>query len=43
MGQFYLVGLMHGHWDIPPETKNDAILMDEESPGKVNISIAITV
>ena len=43
LGKFYLLGLMHGHWDIPPETKNDAILMDEDSIGKVNIGIAIVI
>ncbi len=37
----YLMGLMHGHWDIPSEEKNDMRATDEE--GKVNMGIAIVV
>ena len=33
------MGLMHGHWDIPPETKNDVMAIDDD--GKVNMGIAI--
>ena len=39
-GAFYFMGLMHGHWDIPAELKND-IPSDKE--GKVNMGIAIVV
>jgi hypothetical protein len=37
----YLMGLMHGHWDIPPQAKNDMRTTDEE--GQVNMGIAIVV
>lgn len=40
-GKLYLMGLMHGHWDIPPENKND--LVDMDSFGSVNMGIAIVV
>lgn len=40
-GKLYLLGLMHGHWDIPPENKNDFVITD--SFGSVNIGIAIVV
>lgn len=40
-GKFYLLGLMHGHWDIPPENKND--IEDMNSFGSVNMGIAIVV
>jgi hypothetical protein len=40
--KIYLLGLMHGHWDIAPELKNDQIL-DDEIFGKVNMGIAIVV
>ncbi len=40
-GKLYLLGLMHGHWDIPPENKND--FLDTDSFGSVNMGIAIVV
>lgn len=40
-GKLYLLGLMHGHWDIPPEDKNDLVITD--SFGSVNMGIAIVV
>ena len=40
-GKLYLLGLMHGHWDIPPENKND--FADMDSFGSVNMGIAIVV
>jgi hypothetical protein len=43
IGSFYFLGLMHGHWDIPPETKNDQLIMDNEKGGQVNIGIAIVI
>lgn len=43
LGRFYLLGLMHGHWDIPPEKKNDAVLMDRDTSGTVNMGIAIVI
>jgi len=42
LGRFHLLGLMHGHWDIPLDKKND-LLMSEEFFGKVNMGIAIVV
>lgn len=39
---WFLLGLMHGHWDIPPEAKNDEVKMDSLS-GQVNMGIAIVV
>jgi hypothetical protein len=39
--KLYLMGLMHGHWDIPPENKNDLAITD--SFGSVNMGIAIVV
>ena len=42
IGSFYLMGLMHGHWDIPPENKNDTIDAVGAS-GAVNMGIAIVV
>jgi len=45
LGSSYLLGLMHGHWDIPPEAINDSPLGDyaEEQHGRVNMGIAIVV
>ncbi|MQY67535.1 MAG: hypothetical protein GH159_04405 [Dehalococcoidia bacterium] len=40
-GKLYLMGLMHGHWDIPPENKNDSVITD--SFGSVNMGIAIVI
>ncbi len=31
-GRFYLLGLMHGHWDIRPEEKDDIVDMDAFGP-----------
>lgn len=42
VGGFYLLGLMHGHWDIPAKSKND-LLMNDDLFGKVNMGIAIVV
>lgn len=41
--EFYLLGLMHGHWDIPPKEKNDAISRYDDALGKVNMGIAVVV
>ncbi len=41
--KYYLLGLMHGHWDIPPQSKNDATRVDEDTYGQVNMGIAIVV
>ena len=44
IGPFYLLGLMHGHWDIPPERMHDEATADaEETVGRVNMGIAIVV
>ena len=42
-GPFYLMGLMHGQWDLPPESKNDALVADESGVSSVNMGIAIVV
>jgi hypothetical protein len=42
IGQFYLLGLMHGHWEIPVERKNDSLMADDML-GRVNMGIAIVV
>jgi hypothetical protein len=42
IGGFYLLGLMHGHWEIPTGRKND-LLMSDDLFGKVNMGIAIVV
>jgi len=42
LGSFYLMGLMHGHWDIPPEKKND-LLDVNDILGTVNMGIAIVI
>ncbi|MGD9712712.1 MAG: hypothetical protein AB7V46_11660 [Thermomicrobiales bacterium] len=47
-GAFHLLGLMHGHWDIPPEAKNDNADVEDldglgENAGSVNMGIAIVV
>jgi len=44
IGSFYLLGLMHGHWDIPPQTRDDQTTEDyQEALGKVNMGIAVVV
>lgn len=40
--KFYLLGLIHGHWDIPKE-KTDIQLEDFASKEKVNMGIAIVI
>jgi hypothetical protein len=42
IGGFYLLGLMHGHWDLPAGRKNDFSINDDLL-GKVNMGIAIVV
>lgn len=42
LGRFYLLGLMHGHWDIPADKKND-FFVNKEILGTVNMGIAIVV
>jgi hypothetical protein len=44
IGGFYLLGLMHGHWDIPSEERDDRVPRpDEEAQAKVNMGVAIVV
>jgi hypothetical protein len=44
LGEFYLLGLMHGHWDIPPDQINDAVVEDvSDASGRVNMGIAVVV
>ena len=38
----YLMGLMHGHWDIPPENRNDTVDATGANQA-VNMGIAIVV
>jgi hypothetical protein len=39
LGPIYLLGVIHGHWDIPPDAKNDIRVVDET--GSVNMGVAI--
>jgi len=41
--RIYLLGLVHGHWDIPLAKKNDLIAVDADPSGAVNMGIAIVV
>lgn len=41
LGSFYLLGLMHGHWDIPIDTKSD--IEDIDSIAPINVGIAIVI
>lgn len=41
VGSFYFLGLMHGHWDIPPQSKN--VRADKDTYGRVNMGIAIVI
>jgi hypothetical protein len=41
LGRGHLLGLVQGHWEIPPMGKND--LMDKDLSGTVNMGIAIVV
>lgn len=43
IGESYLLGLVHGHWDIPSSERDDEVLMDADLVGKVNMGIAIVV
>ena len=43
LGSFYLMGLMHGHWDIPAQRNEDTMQVDEDTYGRVNMGIAIVV
>jgi hypothetical protein len=40
-GSHYFLGIMRGHWYIPPQTKNDEISIEENINGRVNMGIAI--
>jgi hypothetical protein len=42
-GDFYLLGLMHGHWSILPEDRNKAKIIADKSPDRVNLGIAVVV
>lgn len=44
LGQFFLLGLVHGHWDIPADAINDALGPDAaDHLARVNMGIAIVV
>ena len=40
IGPFYLLGLMHGHWDIAAKQKNE-VLLSGDREGAVNMGIAL--
>jgi hypothetical protein len=40
IGPFYLLGLMHGHWDIAAKQKNE-VLLSGDRDGAVNMGIAL--
>jgi hypothetical protein len=44
-GSFYLLGLVHGHWEIDPEERNepDPMAVAREEPNAVNMGIAVVV
>lgn len=42
VGPFFLLGLMHGHWDIAAKQKNE-ILFSQDREGAVNLGIALVV
>ncbi|MCH8063984.1 MAG: hypothetical protein IH861_15935 [Chloroflexi bacterium] len=45
IGAFHLMGLMHGHWDVPVEMVNDKAgdIEDQAASQAVNLGIAIVV
>ena len=43
LGGFYLLGLMHGHWDLPLGGISDDVALDMSGQSSVNIGIAIVV
>lgn len=42
LGPFFLLGLMHGHWDIAASQKNE-VLFSADRSGAVNMGIALVV
>lgn len=40
---FYLLGLMHGHWDIPTSEPTDDLSEDSLNSQRVNVGIAIVI
>jgi len=42
-GSFYLMGLMHGHWDLPNEVKRSSTVQDTPGGDSINMGIAIVV
>lgn len=43
IGIFYLLGLMHGHWDRPVSEEEDVMLADDLRQESVNMGIAVVV
>ena len=43
LGKTFFLGLIHGHWDIPPVNRNDLTTIDTTGTGAVNMGIAIVV
>ncbi len=42
LGQLYLLGLIHGHWDVSPDSAIDGFQEDSDRrPNRVNVGIAI--
>ena len=42
-GSFYLIGLMHGHWDASDLSEVDGVDIDTVGGGRVNVGIGIVV
>lgn len=42
-GKFYLLGLMHGHWDVAPGQIDEATVDVSDAHGRVNMGIALVV
>jgi hypothetical protein len=43
MSYFSLLGLVHGHWNLPHDDPSDAVVIDDDGPGKINTGIAVVV
>lgn len=41
--KFYLLGLMHGHWNFPVDKSNDNAVIDSPEKEAVNMGIAIVI
>lgn len=41
-GKMYLMGVMHGHWDLPKDVEEENLSSDMTGPSSINMGIAIT-